>query len=77
MTICRVRKRSSPYLIGLPNRFRFSRIECRARASVRTDPASREIWVTDCWMRLDEDGDGYAELRNIIIVGESAITIIH
>jgi hypothetical protein len=42
----------------------------------RADPASRELWVTDCYMRIDEDGDGYAELRNILVVGEHSVTII-
>jgi hypothetical protein len=42
----------------------------------RTDGASRELWVNFIWMRLDEDGDGYAELRNIVCVGDSGITIL-
>jgi hypothetical protein len=42
----------------------------------RADPASREIWLTECYIRIDEDGDGYAELRKITVVGESSITII-
>jgi hypothetical protein len=42
----------------------------------RTDPASREIWVTECYVRIDEDGDGYAELRKITVVGEQSITIL-
>jgi hypothetical protein len=42
----------------------------------RTDPASREIWTTECYLRIDEDGDGYAELRKIMVVGEQAITIL-
>lgn len=42
----------------------------------RGDGASREIWVNFIWMRLDEDGDGYAELRHIVCVGDSSITII-
>jgi hypothetical protein len=42
----------------------------------RTDPASREIWVTECYIRIDEDGDGYSELRKILVVGESAIIIL-
>jgi hypothetical protein len=42
----------------------------------RTDPASREIWVTECYLRIDEDGDGYAELRKITVVGEQAITLL-
>jgi hypothetical protein len=42
----------------------------------RTDPASREIWITECYLRIDEDGDGYAELRKITVVGEQSITIL-
>lgn len=41
------------------------------------DGASRELWVNFIWMRVDEDGDGFAELRHIICVGESSIDIIH
>ena len=42
----------------------------------RTDAASRQIWITDCYVRLDEDGDGYSELRKILIVGEHVSTIL-
>lgn len=42
----------------------------------RHDPASREIWTTECYIRLDEDGDGYSELRKITVVGEQSITIL-
>lgn len=42
----------------------------------RGDGASRMIWVNWIWIRLDEDGDGYAELRQIVCVGDSTVTII-
>lgn len=42
----------------------------------RADWASREVWVTDCYMRLDEDGDGYSELRHIVVLGEDSMTIL-
>lgn len=42
----------------------------------RHDAASRELWVSDCFIRIDEDGDGYAELRNILVVGDDAATIL-
>lgn len=42
----------------------------------RTDAASRELWVSDCYMRIDEDGDGYSELRRILIVGEQSVHIL-
>ena len=33
------------------------------------DPSMREIWVTECFIRLDENDDGIAELRHIIMPG--------
>jgi len=42
----------------------------------RSDVASRELWVTDCYIKLDEDGDGYAELRRILVSGEQSIHIL-
>lgn len=42
----------------------------------RADGASREIWVNNCFIRIDEDGDGYAELRNIVVVGDTAMEIV-
>ncbi len=42
----------------------------------RGDGASRELWVNFIWMRIDEDGDGYAELRHIVCVGDSSVNII-
>lgn len=42
----------------------------------RPDPASREIWVSDVSIRLDEDGDGYSELRNILAAGTGPVTIL-
>jgi len=42
----------------------------------RADAASRDVWVTDCYLRIDEDGDGHAELRRIMIVGENAVRVL-
>ena len=44
--------------------------------SDRPDPASRELWVTDCWVHMDEDGDGYSELRNVLAAGAGPVTIL-
>jgi len=33
------------------------------------DPSMREVWVTEAFIRIDEDGDGVAELRHIIMPG--------
>lgn len=35
------------------------------------DPSMREVWVTDCYIRIDYDGDGIAELRHIIKAGDA------
>jgi hypothetical protein len=40
------------------------------------DPASREIWLSECYVRIDEDGDGYAELRKIVAAGTTSYTIL-
>ena len=32
--------------------------------------ANREVTVTECWMRVDRDGDGIAELKRFIIAGK-------
>lgn len=31
--------------------------------------ANREVTVTECWIRVDRDGDGIAELKRFIIIG--------
>lgn len=31
--------------------------------------ANREVTVTECWVRVDRDGDGIAELKHIIVAG--------
>lgn len=38
--------------------------------------ASRKLWVKYIYIRLDEDGDGYSELREIVCVGDSRVTIL-
>jgi hypothetical protein len=40
------------------------------------DPATREIWVTECYIRLDHDGDGVAELRKVTLAGEPATRVL-
>jgi len=42
----------------------------------RPDVASREVWVTECYLRIDEDGDGYSEYRKIIVIGDDAQTLL-
>lgn len=45
-------------------------------SQARSDWASRPVWVYECIVRIDEDGDGYAELRKIIAAGENALEIL-
>ena len=35
--------------------------------------ANREITVTECWLRVDRDGDGIAELKHFIIAGSTIL----
>jgi hypothetical protein len=34
------------------------------------DQSQRIIWVTECWIRCDYDGDGIAELRRVLRAGD-------
>jgi len=36
------------------------------------DPALKEIWLTECYLPIDVDGDGVAELRKITLAGDPA-----
>lgn len=42
----------------------------------RSDWASRELWLTECFIRIDEDGDGYAELRKILVAGATNVKVV-
>jgi len=44
--------------------------------SERTDEAAREMWVNECYIRVDEDGDGIAELRKITLGGSGSYEIL-
>ena len=35
--------------------------------------ANREVVVTECWLRVDRDGDGIAELKHFIVVGNHVL----
>lgn len=35
--------------------------------------ANRKVWISDCYTYIDVDGDGYAELRHILIAGDYVI----
>ena len=35
--------------------------------------ANREVTITECWINVDRDGDGVAELKHIIIAGDTIL----
>lgn len=35
------------------------------------DKAQEEVRVTECFLRIDEDGDGYAEMRKVTVAGDN------
>lgn len=35
------------------------------------DPSMREVWINECYINVDFDGDGIAELRKITFAGEA------
>lgn len=37
------------------------------------DPSQRLIWVTECYVRVDYDGDGIAELRKVVRAGNQIL----
>jgi hypothetical protein len=46
------------------------------RGSSTLDPTMREIWVTECYLRVDYDGDGVAELRKVTVAGDGASVVL-
>lgn len=45
-------------------------------SSEATSDAMAPIWVAECYVRVDFDGDGYAELRQIVVGGDQADVIL-
>lgn len=37
--------------------------------------AMREVWVTECYIRVDYDGDGIAEMRQVTIAGSANVIL--
>jgi len=38
------------------------------------DEANRKVWVSECYVQLDCDGDGIAELRRIVVAGNHILS---
>lgn len=53
------------------NRVQFGHM--RDRDGEESDPSMRRLKVRECWIRVDYDGDGRAELRHVIVVGTTIL----
>lgn len=41
--------------------------------AVNTDPSMRIVWVTECYIKVDYDGDGIAEWRKVVRAGNEIL----
>jgi hypothetical protein len=41
--------------------------------SETNDPSMKRVKARECWLRFDEDGDGIAELRHCLVVGNTVL----
>lgn len=48
---------------------RFHRDDEWPELDTSLDPAMRDIWVYECYMKVDVDGDGIAEMRHLTVAG--------
>ena len=46
-------------------------------ATLGLDPASEHVLIAECWAHVDADQDGIAELRQVILAGESDPVLMH
>lgn len=44
--------------------------------SSRTDPAMVEVWVNQCYLKVDMEGDGIAKLRKVTVGGDKTYVIL-
>ncbi|MDE2472766.1 MAG: hypothetical protein KGL35_29595, partial [Bradyrhizobium sp.] len=61
---------SSDFNLERLERFR-QEDELPYRTGNNYDPSMKEVWVNECYLKVDYDGDGIAELRKITFAGES------
>jgi hypothetical protein len=50
--------------------------ELIGREEMSADPAQREVWVSECYLPLDADGDGIAEYRKVTLAGDTANVVL-
>jgi hypothetical protein len=53
---------------------RFSFDETGSASGDEKDPLSREVWLSECYRKIDVDGDGIAEERTIIMAGNKILS---
>ena len=41
--------------------------------AITMDPSQRTVWVTECYVRVDYDGDGISELRKVVRAGNKIL----
>lgn len=46
-------------------------------SGIEMDPAMREVWIYECYMRVDADGDGVGELRKFLVAGAGYKILSH
>jgi len=61
---------SSDFNLERLERFR-QEDELPYRTGNNYDPSMKEVWVNECYLKVDFDGDGIAEMRKIVFAGES------
>lgn len=47
--------------------------ETQSKEGETNDPSMRRLRVRECWLRYDEDGDGIAELRHVVLTGQTPL----
>ena len=50
-----------------------STIQGRMNDDITALEANREVTITECWINVDRDGDGVAELKHFITVGDTIL----
>jgi len=55
---------------------RFAKNDESPYRSSRTDPAMEEVWISECYLKVDMEGDGIAKLRKVTVSGGDEAYII-
>ncbi|MBI1275372.1 hypothetical protein GC177_05305 [bacterium] len=47
-----------------------------SRSEDKGDPSMRRVWVYECYIKVDVNGDGIAELRRVLLAGDKARALL-